>query len=52
MYKIMLVPLDGSRLAEEVLPFAKQIGDRLNLQVVFLHVCDHAKIFWKVMISQ
>lgn len=54
MYKKMLVPLDGSPIAEEVLPFVKQIGDRLNLDVVYLHVCDHSessmKFVWRAYI--
>lgn len=41
MYKKMLVPLDGSPLAEKVLPYAKQIADSLNMGLVFLHVCQH-----------
>ncbi len=35
----MLVPLDGSELAEIVLPYAKELGGRLGLDVTFLHVC-------------
>lgn len=40
MYKKMLVPLDGSELAEAVLPHAKELAGRLDLDVVFLHVCS------------
>ena len=43
MYKRMLVPLDGSPLAAKVLPFAKQIGNNLKLEVIFLHVCGHGQ---------
>ncbi|TET87359.1 MAG: universal stress protein [Dehalococcoidia bacterium] len=39
MYKRMLVPLDGSELAEAALAFAKQLSGRLKLDVTFLHVC-------------
>jgi nucleotide-binding universal stress UspA family protein len=40
MYKRMLVPLDGSELAEVVLPYAKELAGRLDLDMVFLHVCS------------
>jgi len=39
VYKRMLVPLDGSELAETALAFAKQLSGRLKLDVTFLHVC-------------
>jgi len=39
VYKRMLVPLDGSELAEAALAFAKQLSGRLKLDVTFLHVC-------------
>jgi nucleotide-binding universal stress UspA family protein len=35
----MLVPLDGSRLAEEVFPYARELAGRLDLDLFFLHVC-------------
>ncbi len=38
MYKSMLVPLDGSELAEVVLPYAEELAARLRLEVVCLHV--------------
>jgi nucleotide-binding universal stress UspA family protein len=40
MYKRMLVPLDGSELAEIVLPYAKELAGRLDLELVLLHVCE------------
>jgi nucleotide-binding universal stress UspA family protein len=40
MYKKMLVPLDGSKLAEVVLPYAKELAGRLDLDLVFLYVCS------------
>jgi len=40
MYKKMLVPLDGSKLAESVLAFAARLAGRLGLEVTLLHVCD------------
>jgi len=39
MYKDMLVPLDGSELAEVVFPYAKELAGRLDLNVVLLNVC-------------
>jgi nucleotide-binding universal stress UspA family protein len=40
MYNKMLVPLDGSKLAEVVLPYAKELAGRLDLDLVFLYVCS------------
>ena len=45
MFKRMLVPLDGSELAEVVFTYAKELAGRLDLDIVFLHVCtpeEHA----------
>jgi nucleotide-binding universal stress UspA family protein len=38
MYKRALVPLDGSPLAEGILPFILQIAGPLDLEVVLVHV--------------
>jgi nucleotide-binding universal stress UspA family protein len=38
MYKRMLVPLDGSELAEKVFPYAKELAGRLDLDLLLLHV--------------
>jgi nucleotide-binding universal stress UspA family protein len=38
MYKRVLVPLDGSRLAEGILPFILQIAGPLDLEVVMVFV--------------
>jgi nucleotide-binding universal stress UspA family protein len=38
MFKKMLVPLDGSKLAEEVFPYAKALASRLRLELHFLNV--------------
>jgi nucleotide-binding universal stress UspA family protein len=40
MYKKMLVPLDGSELAEVVLPYARELAGRLDLELTLLHVCE------------
>jgi len=41
MYKKMLVPLDGSELAETLFPYAKELAGRLGLEMTFLYVCNH-----------
>lgn len=38
MYKRVLIPLDGSRLAEGILPFILQIAGPLDLEVVLVRV--------------
>jgi nucleotide-binding universal stress UspA family protein len=38
MYKKLLVLLDGSQLAEVVLPYARELAGRLDMDVVLLHV--------------
>lgn len=43
MYKKMLVPLDGSKLAEVVLPYAQAVANRLDLNPILLHVCNPAE---------
>jgi nucleotide-binding universal stress UspA family protein len=40
MYNNILVPLDGSELAEVVLPYAKELAGRLDLDLTLLHVCE------------
>jgi len=38
MYKRMLVPLDGSEVAEVVLPYARKLAGRLGIEVILLHI--------------
>ncbi|MDP2919506.1 MAG: universal stress protein [Dehalococcoidia bacterium] len=38
MYKKLLVLLDGSKLAEIVFPYAKELAGRLDMDVILLHV--------------
>lgn len=38
MYKRVVIPLDGSRLAEGILPFVLQIAGPLDLEVVLVRV--------------
>ena len=40
MYRRVLVPLDGSRLAEGILPFVLQIAGPLDLEVVLVRVVE------------
>lgn len=40
MYKQMLIPLDGSSLAEVVFTYAKELSGRLGINLVFLNVCS------------
>lgn len=40
MYQRMLVPLDGSELAEVVFTYAKELAGRLDLDIILLHVCS------------
>jgi len=40
MYKKLLVPLDGSKTAERVLPFARALGGALKIPVELLEVID------------
>lgn len=40
MISHILVPLDGSELGEAVLPYAKDLGRRLNAKVRFLQVSE------------
>ena len=40
MIRTILVPLDGSELAEGVLPYAKDLGSRLHAKVHFIQVFE------------
>jgi len=43
MFKKLLVPLDGSELAEKALPYVVQLTERLGLETTLLHVCETSK---------
>lgn len=49
MYRKMLVPLDGSELAEEVCVYARELAGRLDTDVVLLHVSNPASEALKPM---
>jgi nucleotide-binding universal stress UspA family protein len=40
MLKKLIVPLDGSELAEDALPYALQLTKRLGMETTLLHVCS------------
>ncbi len=40
MSEKIVIPLDGSELAEVVLPYAREIAGRLDLGIVLLRVCE------------
>jgi nucleotide-binding universal stress UspA family protein len=40
MYKRMLVPLDGSELAEVVFPYARELAGQLGTEVTLLHISN------------
>jgi len=39
MYKKMVVPLDGSELAEITLPYVRELTRRLGLETILLNIC-------------
>ena len=44
MYKKMLIPLDGSKTAEAVLPYARTLARKLNVAVELVGVVDVAAL--------
>jgi nucleotide-binding universal stress UspA family protein len=40
MYKTILVPLDGSKRAERILPYVEELAERCEAAVVFLTVSE------------
>jgi nucleotide-binding universal stress UspA family protein len=44
VYKSILVPLDGSRRAEAILPHVENLAQRYNAKVTFLQVVEPASI--------
>jgi len=42
MYNRMLVPLDGSEMAEVVFPYVKEIASGLGTEVILLHISSQA----------
>lgn len=44
MYRKILVPLDGSKRAERILPHVKEMAQRFKAKVIFLHVIEYKAI--------
>lgn len=42
MFTHLLVPLDGSRLAESALPVAAELGQRLRVKITLLHILEQS----------
>ena len=49
MYKRILVPLDGSELAEVALPYAEELAGRLGSEVTLIHVYESAEAEYQQM---
>ena len=43
MYEKILVPLDGSRLAETALPYAEELAGAFNSEVILIGICEPAE---------
>ena len=44
MYKTILVPLDGSRRAEAILPYVEELARRFHSKVIFVRVVEPVPI--------
>ena len=44
MYTRILIPLDGSKAAEKVLPYARALAGRLKVHVELMEVVDIAEM--------
>lgn len=44
MYRKILVPLDGSKRAERILPHVEEMAQRYKAKVIFLHVIEYKAI--------
>ncbi|MBM2805875.1 MAG: Universal stress protein, partial [Deltaproteobacteria bacterium] len=44
MYSKMLIPLDGSKTAEKVLPYARYLAGKLKIPIELLAVIDIAEM--------
>jgi nucleotide-binding universal stress UspA family protein len=44
MYHKILVPLDGSKRAEKILPHVEEMAKRYQAKVIFLHVIEYKAI--------
>ena len=46
MIKKILVPLDGSKLAENVLPYVEELALKLNAEAVFISITNRMQGYW------
>lgn len=46
MIKKILIPLDGSKLAENVLPYAEELAQKLNAEAVFISITNRVQGIW------
>ena len=44
MYRKILVPLDGSKRAERILPHVEEMAQRYKAKIIFLHVIEYKAI--------
>ena len=42
MFEKILLPLDGSDLAEEVIPYGEELSVKLGAELILFHVCDES----------
>ena len=49
MYERIIVPLDGSELAEVALPYAEELAGRLGSEITLLHVYESAEAEYQQM---
>ena len=46
MIKKILVPLDGSKLAENVLPYVEELALKLNAEAAFISITNRVQGYW------
>ena len=46
MIKKILIPLDGSKLAENVLPYVEELAQKLNAEAVFISITNRLQGYW------
>jgi nucleotide-binding universal stress UspA family protein len=52
MYRRMLIPLDGSKTAEKILPYARSLAGKLKISVEFMGVVDLAEMAAHVSVDK
>lgn len=46
MIKKILIPLDGSKMAENVLPYVEELAQKLNAEAVFISITNRLQGYW------